>query len=304
MRAPYRSSEGTPSKRRLDADQTIATHEGELGPSSLLVVPAPLRRRVEALRAAGEAASDDERVALAEALEETVAIVRARADDVRALPDGHPAEPELEDRWGPIGTESAAASAVKAVRDAVAALDHAGEVTLTGPRITARFRTRGAPLVWSVHLGGAVSAGGYGAEVQAFTSSSHWMATSTPGDLPEVFLRGETVTDKVLGALHLRPEPKVGDDAFDAAFFLERGDADYLRAVLGPGLRRAMLARSELGGFTCLHRDGEASLAWRTSLGSLVRAEVCAASAEILVAFRVALAGLELLRRPTRDEPT
>jgi hypothetical protein len=57
-----------------------------------------------------------------------------------------------------------------------------------------------------------------------------------------------------------------------------------------------LLARAELGDFTFLHRDAEASLAWKTSLVSLVRPEVFAASVEILVAFRAALEGLELLR--------
>ena len=88
MREPYRSSEGAPSKRRRAADELIATYEAKLGPAGLLVVPASLRGRIEALRAAGvgESTSDDDRAELSEALEKAVGIAQERVDDLRAFP--------------------------------------------------------------------------------------------------------------------------------------------------------------------------------------------------------------------------
>ena len=123
------------------------------------------------------------------------------------------------------------------------------------------------------------------------------MGTSIPRELPAIFIRRERIGDTVLKALHLRTEAQVDDTPFDSTFFIEDGDRELVRALLTPRLRDAFLARADVGDFTFRLRNGDASLAWKTGFAaSLVSADVCAASVELLAGLREALGGLQLVR--------
>lgn len=122
------------------------------------------------------------------------------------------------------------------------------------------------------------------------------MGTSAPSKLPDIFIRGAGIADAVLDVLRLRTKARVDDELFDRTFVMEEGDAECLHALLTAKLRGAFLARARQGEFTFWLRDGEASIAWKTGVvGSLVRADVCASSVELLVVLRDTLGGLRLL---------
>lgn len=293
MSDPYREGAPIPSRRRVDADVTISAVDPNVDALLLLLVPSELRERIERLRKAGEEASDDDRVELAEALQEALAIGGERQRDLRHLPTDHPDPPSLEDLWGQIGTETAAAPIVEKVAGIVREIDGSAEVTRTGPRITARLETKGAPIVWSIHLGAPLVVGG---EVRSFAASSHWMATRAAKDLPRVFLRAEGAADTVLKALRLRTEVEIGDEKLDDAFFVE-GDGPFVRPLFTRELREAFVQRGDAGQFTFLLHDATASLAWKEGLTfGHVHAASFLASAEVLVAVRAALGCLPLVR--------
>ncbi len=180
---PYRDPEQATTKRRIEAGERIASFEAKLAPLTLLVVPEDLRERIGRLRGLGEDASDDVRSELAESLEIALSTALEHEHDFRHLPDEHPEGPANHDSWGLMGTESAAASALMAVHAATYEVDRDAEITLTGPRITARLRVDGSPVLWSIHLGGEVTLG-RSLEVHAFSTSSHWIETSVPKVVP------------------------------------------------------------------------------------------------------------------------
>ena len=209
---PYRDPQPAPTKRRIEADETIASCEAKLGELGLLVLPEELRARVARLRSVGEDASP----------------------------------PGRASGWAGagVGLESAA-------------------------------------------------------QVNAFMSSSHWMGTSVPSGLPEVFIRREGLADAMMKAIRVRTEAQIGDALFDSAFYVEDGRPGVLRELFTPDLRAAFLARADVGDFTFRLRDADASLAWKTVFPSgLVSADVAARSIELLVALRDALGRLQLVRTP------
>jgi hypothetical protein len=292
---PYRDAVHAPTKRRIEADEAIASYDAKMGPLVRLFLPAELRERIERLRNASEDATDDTRVELAASLEEALEIAKDREVDLRNLPNEHPRSPPLHDLWGPTGTESAAAPVLQKVQALVYGIDRGAEVTRTGPRITARFRTQGAPILWSIHLGAEIifKAGG---DAVSFASSSHWMGMRLPEGTPELFIRKEGLADTVLKALHLRTEVELDDEAFDDTFFVESDDA-FVRALSTRNLRDAFVDRALRGDFTFWLDGSTASLAWKGGLiAGLVTEAALAPSIDVLVALRASLGGLQLIR--------
>lgn len=291
---PYREASHAPSKRRVEADETIGAADAKVGPLLLLFVPAELRERIGQLRGGGEDASDDDRVALAEALQEAIAIGEERDHDLHVLPTQHPEAPRLDDPWGHPGTDSAAAPLLKKAHCLAQDIDGDADVTCTGPRITARIRKHATPILWSIDLRAPVilQAGG---DVLSFAAASHWMATCVSEDTPKIFLRGEGIADKTLKALRLRTEVEIGNTAFDDAFFVD-GDECFVRALMTRELRNAFVERADAGEFTFLLDGSTASLAWKGGLpGAVVTERPFLHSVDVLLALRAALGRLRLL---------
>lgn len=296
--APYRS----PSRaRRTETEERIASSEEKLGPLARSLLPAKLRERLAQLHTDTDGREDEDvdglREDLAAALEEALAHAKQRERELRALPFDHPDAPVLEDAWGPIGTEEAAEPLLQEFDRMVRELDEHANVVRTGPRLTARFTYRDAPMLWSVHLGSALETpnGALSGPVFCFASGSHWLAIRAPSKLPHVFVRRQKATDIIKKALHLGKEIELGERTFDDEFFVE-GDEPFARELLTKNVRDALLDRARLTKFTFYAGAETASVAWNTNLIGGVITPALRPSAEVLVAVRAAFAELRLVR--------
>jgi hypothetical protein len=219
-------------------------------------LPSPLARRLEACeRDAMDARPGEslEEIARAEqafarwrdALDEAIALAPDIDRALRAVPDEPPMPPAFEGGRGVFITHLRCS-----LETILAARDHEATIEDDGASVVARFTSRGTRFALRAGIDPVIGDG--------------WcaLATSVARALGPLELRPETWGHTFTKALHLDRDVETGDEAFDTLFLVD-ADAETVRAVLGEGVRAALLELAHYDVPRVRVRDGSASIEWR-----------------------------------------